>query len=489
MRCLVLLCRDSGIEGVVALAKYENLVEQIRDQIQNEIWKVGDKLPSLRKQTEVSGMSLMTVLHAYQVLESQGWIVSHARSGYFVAPKVQYLSAKTLDVTVQTTENIDINDFIFEVLQANRTPYIVDFGSVYPDPKLYPRHQVNKSLMAAARTMPTSSALDNLPPGNEELRQLIAKRYAAQGISVHPEEIVITAGALEALNLSLQAVTQAGDWVVVESPTFYGALQSLQRLNLRALSVRTHPQDGIDLDSLEKALQSHSVKACWLMTNHQNPLGCTLSNDKKKRLIELLAKYNVFLIEDDVYSELYFGGQKPLPAKAFDQQGMTMHCSSFSKSLVAGFRIGWVAAGKMALPIQKLQLMSTLSASAPIQLALAKYLSTRNYENHLRQLRRKLEQRKFAMWQLLRSYFPPNVSVNYSEGGYFLWAELPEHLDATELYQRALKDNISIAPGKMFSASKQFNHCFRLNSSFECSESEEIAIKRLAELIQNMMDE
>ncbi|CAG20059.1 aminotransferase class I/II-fold pyridoxal phosphate-dependent enzyme, partial [Photobacterium profundum] len=166
-----------------------------------------------------------------------------------------------------------------------------------------------------------------------------------------------------------------------------------------------------------------------------------------------------------------------------------MHCSSFSKSLVAGFRIGWVAAGQMALPIQKLQLMSTLSASAPIQLALAKYLSTRNYENHLRQLRRKLEQRKFATWQLLRSYFLPNVSVNYSEGGYFLWVELPEHLDATELYQRALKDNISIAPGKMFSASKQFNHCFRLNSSFECSEPEERAIKRLAELIQNMLDE
>ncbi|PKH57743.1 GntR family transcriptional regulator [Shewanella sp. Choline-02u-19] len=471
------------------MAKYENLVEQIRRQIQNGIWKVGDKLPSLRKQTEISGVSLMTVLHAYQVLESQGWIVSHARSGYFVAPQVQYLSPKKSEVTIHTTENIDINDFIFDVLQANRTPHLVDFCSVYPDPKLYPRHQVNKSLMTAARNMPTSSALDNLPPGNEDLRQLIAKRYAAQGMNVHPDEIVITAGALEALNLSLQAVTQAGDWVVVESPTFYGALQSLQKLNLRALSVRTHPQDGIDLEALEKALQSHSVKACWLMTNHQNPLGCSLSDEKKQALIQLLADYNVYLIEDDVYSELYFGGKKPLPAKAFDQQGMTMHCSSFSKCLVAGFRIGWVAAGRMALPIQKLQLMSTLSASTPIQLALAKYLSSCNYEKHLRQLRRKLEQRKFANWQVLRTYFPANVSIHYSEGGYFLWIELPEHLNATTLYQRALKERISIAPGKMFSASKQFNHCFRLNSSFECSDREVGAIKRLAELIQNMLDE
>lgn len=147
--------------GVFSLAKYDQLVEQIRNQIQNEIWGVGDKLPSLRKQTEISGMSLMTVLHAYQVLESQGWIVSHARSGYFVAPKIQYSSPKSSDVRVQATEAIDINDFIFDVLQSSRTPHIVEFGSVYPDPKLYPRHQVNKSLMAAARTMPTSSALDN----------------------------------------------------------------------------------------------------------------------------------------------------------------------------------------------------------------------------------------------------------------------------------------------------------------------------------------
>ena len=341
--------------------------------------------------------------------------------------------------------------------------------------------------MAAAKTMPTSSALDNLPPGNKDLRKIISKRYAAQGMNVHPDEIVITAGALEALNLSLQAVTQPGDWVIVESPTFYGALQSLQRLNLRALSVSTHPRDGIDLDSLKEALQSHPVKACWLMTNHQNPLGCTLSDEKKAQLIELLAEHNVYLIEDDVYSELYFGSKKPLPAKAFDQQGMTMHCSSFSKTLVAGFRIGWVAAGKMALPIQKLQLMSTLSASAPIQLALTKYLSTRNYENHLRQMRRKLEQRKFATWQMLRTYLPATVNVNYSEGGYFLWLELPENIDAMDLYHQALKENISISPGKMFSVSKKFNHCFRINSSFECLAVEERAIKKLAQLIHNSM--
>ncbi|TKB53375.1 PLP-dependent aminotransferase family protein [Ferrimonas aestuarii] len=469
------------------MKKYEELIEQIRSQIQNEVWQPGEKLPSLRKQAERCGVSLMTVVHAYQVLESQGWVISRARSGYVVAPKVENSDSVPANQPVEKTESVDINDFVFEVLQASRTPSIIDFGKVHPDPTLYPRQHVNKSLISTARTLPSSSAMDNLPPGNLELRQHIAKRYAAQGMTVHPDEIVITTGALEALNLSLQSVTQPGDWVVVESPTFYGALQSLQRLNLRALSIRTHPADGIDLESLENALQSHPVKACWLMTNHQNPLGFTLSASKKQRLMTLLAKYDVYLIEDDVYNELYFGSDKPLPAKAFDSHGKTLHCSSFSKSLVAGFRIGWVAAGKMAVPIQKLQMMSTLSTSAPIQMTLASYLSTRNYERHLRQMRRTLEQRKFATWQALRNHLPAQVNINCTEGGYFLWLELPVGFDATELYRRALEYNICITPGKMFSAGDFHNHCFRLNVSFELTHSRLNAIKTLGELIRNQL--
>lgn len=218
------------------------------------------------------------------------------------------------------------------------------------------------------------SVIENLPPGNAELRQAIARRYALQGITISPDEIVITAGALEALNLSLQAVTEPGDWVIVENPCFYGALQALERLRLKALSVATDIKEGIDLQALELALQEYPVKACWLMTNSQNPLGFTLTPQKKVRLVALLNQYNVTLIEDDVYSELYFGREKPLPAKAWDRHDGVLHCSSFSKCLVPGFRIGWVAAGKHARKIQRLQLMSTLSTSSPMQLALVDYL-------------------------------------------------------------------------------------------------------------------
>ncbi|EFB4413636.1 PLP-dependent aminotransferase family protein, partial [Escherichia coli] len=295
----------------------------------------------------------------------------------------------------------DINTSIFEMLQASRDASVMPFASAFPDPRLFPLQQLNRSLAQVSKTATAMSVLENLPPGNAELRHAIARRYAQQGITVSPDDIVITAGALEALNLSLQAVTEPGDWVIVENPCFYGALQALERLRLKALSVATDVKEGIDLAALEQALQDYPVKACWLMTNSQNPLGFTLSPAKKARLVALLDKHNVMLIEDDVYSELYFGREKPLPAKAWDRSDRILHCSSFSKCLVPGFRIGWLAAGKHARTIQRLQLMSTLSTSSPMQLALVDYLSTRRYDVHLRRLRRQLAERKQQAWQLL----------------------------------------------------------------------------------------
>ncbi len=467
--------------------KYETLVHQLRDQIAADIWQVGEKLPSLREQAISSGMSLMTVMRAYQLLESQGWILARPQSGYYVAPKAGFLTAPTAHQPVQTAEQVDINDFIFEVLQACRDPAIIPFGSAFPDPSLFPNQQLTRSLAKVARAMTPSSAMDNLPPGNEDLRKIIARRYALQGMQVVPEEIVITAGAMESLNLSLQAVTEPGDWVIVENIAFYGTLQALQRLNLKALAVATDPRDGIDLDALELALSTYPVKACWLMTHCQNPLGYTLSVEKKQRLAALLRHYQVPLIEDDVYGELYFGANKPLPAKAFDQQGNIMHCSSFSKSLAAGFRVGWVAAGAWAGKIQRLQLMSTLSTSAPMQLALANYLATRGYDSHLRRLRRELEMRKNSAWQSLYSHLPVGAQINYSRGGYFLWVALPAHLSATELYYRALEQKISIAPGKMFSAGTQYNNYFRFNASYAWDQRYERAVVSLTDLIKQLL--
>jgi len=223
------------------------------------------------------------------------------------------------------SSKVDISDLVFSVLDAAKTPAIVPLSSAFPSPHLFPLSRLAKSLAQAARLISPWSTVVDLPPGNEHLRRQIALRYMGMGISQPMEEIVVTNGALEALNLCLMAVTRPGDVVAVESPGFYAALQAIERLDLRAVEIPVDPVTGLDLDALAEALKKHPIRACWFMTNFQNPTGVTLSLEKKKALVELLAEHEVPLIEDDVYGELHFQPEYPLPALAFDKKGLVMH--------------------------------------------------------------------------------------------------------------------------------------------------------------------
>lgn len=235
-----------------------------------------------------------------------------------------------------------------------------------PHPALFPLEKLARGAGTALRKPDPQQILHDLTPGNEELRRQIALRYVAH-VTVAVNEIVLTSGALEALNLSLQAVTRPGDSVAIESPTFYGCLQALERLQLRAVEIATHPRHGLHLEALVTALDRQDVKACWFMPNLQNPLGASMPPEQKKAPVELVSRHRIPLIEDDVYAELHFGMRRPLPAKAFDREGWVLHSSSFSKSLAPGYRLGWVAAGRFASAGERLKLMSTISVAVPSQ--------------------------------------------------------------------------------------------------------------------------
>ncbi|MDE9482839.1 PLP-dependent aminotransferase family protein [Xenorhabdus bovienii] len=471
------------------MTRYEQLAGAIRQQIEDDIWQVGDKLPSLRESVKSSGLSLMTVLQAYQLLESQGWIVARPQSGYYVATRLTQFAAAKGGKGLHLSESVEISASIFDVLQACKDPKIVPFGSAFPDPSLLNEPKLSKILASVARRFVPHSSLESLPPGNEKLRRNISRRYAAHGIHVSPEEIVITAGAMESLSFSLQSVTSPGDWVVIESPAFYGALQAIERLRLKAIAIKTDPRTGIDLDALEEIVQKYPIKACWLMSRFQNPLCNTMPSENKQRLVAILNSSHIALIEDDVYGELYFDQEPPMPIKAWDKENNFMHCSSFSKCLAPGYRVGWVAAGKHAGKIQQLQMMSTVSASAPTQLAVAEYLAHGGYDNHLRRLRRQLEQRQSQVLRAISEYFPDSVKVNSARGGYFLWLEFEPPFNANRLYQLALAKGISIAPGSMFSTSSQFDHAFRLNTSFAWNDVQASAMKTLAGLCHTLLRE
>ncbi|MBS1157363.1 MAG: GntR family transcriptional regulator [Proteobacteria bacterium] len=470
------------------MKRYESLAELLAADIRNGKLAPGTKLPSIRKIMAQHEVSPSTVFQAYYRLEDLGLVRARERSGYYVAGAGQQpLREPEAAPAPHLSASVDINQLVFSVLGAVQDRNILPLGSAFPSPKQFPLPRLAKSLATSARFIDPWDTVASLPPGNLALRQQIALRYLGMGMPQPPEQIIVTNGALEALNLCLAAVAQPGDLIVIESPGFYAAAQALERLKMKALEIPVHPKEGIDLAALEQALQQHPVKACWFMTSFQNPMGTTMSDASKQALVALLARHGIPLIEDDVYGELYFGNRQPLPAKAYDTQGLVMHCSSFSKNLAPGYRIGWVAPGRFSKEIEQLKLMTTLSASVPAQVAIADYLQTGGYDKHLRKLRHALESQLGSLNEAIRQYFPADIRVSRPQGGYFLWVEFPEGFDTLELHRLAAAQGISIAPGPIFSASRQYRNCIRLNYGSPWNSDFEQAIAILGQLIKSMV--
>jgi DNA-binding transcriptional MocR family regulator len=466
------------------MTRYETLANTMATEIRSGSIAVGSRMPSLRQVIAQHGVSQSTASRAYYLLEEWGLIRAQERSGYYVAPGARIADGSPRR-TVSSTESskVDISDLVFSVLDAAKQPGIVPLGSAFPSPKLFPLPRLAKSLAHAARLISPWSTVVDLPPGNEHLRRQIALRYMGMGIPQPMEEIVVTNGALEALNLCLMAVTRPGDIVAVESPGFYAALQAIERLDLRAVEIPVDPASGLDLDALAGALVRHPIRACWFMTNFQNPTGVTLALEKKQALVELLAKHEVPLIEDDVYGELHFEPNYPLPALAFDRQGLVMHCSSFSKTLAPGYRIGWASSGRFTDKVQRLKLMTTLSASVPVQAGIADYLQHGGYDRHLRKVRAALQIQLREVGASIRRWLPAGVRWVRPAGGYFIWLEFPQAIDAMALHRLAIEQGISLAPGPIFSAKHAFKNCIRLNFGHPWSQQIDDAIRTLGKLL------
>ena len=443
---------------------YKHYADELATLIAQGTLHADERLPSVRVASQRRGLSEMTVLRAYHRLEARGLIVARPRSGYFVcAQRLRSPPKPLLSAPPPLATDVDKGELIHALLTAIRQPQIVPLGSAFPSPRLLPLKALHTALNRSVRGLDPMQTVIDLSPGNPELRRLIALRYRGDGIAIDADGLVITDGALEALNLCLQAVTQPGDTVIIESPTFYASLQALERLRLKAVEVPTDPETGIDLDALDAAIRRHRPAAVWLMSSFQNPLGATMPEARKQALVTLLAGHDIPLIEDDVYGELHYGPTRPKPAKAFDTDGRVLHCASFSKCLAPGYRIGWAAAGRYSPAVERLKLGSSLSAAVPSQLALADYLAGGSYGRHLRRLRETLIAARDAMIDAIQSHFPPGTRVTRPDGGYFLWVELPRGVDTRALQQAALARDISLAPGALFSAREDFSHCLRIN--------------------------
>jgi DNA-binding transcriptional MocR family regulator len=464
------------------MKRYERLAEDIRALILSGSLRPGMQLPTVRQARESFGVSASTVFQAYYLLEGQGQIHSVPRSGYFVNAPVGAPATGTASTSPSINTVVRLDDMVFEVLDSLRMPATIRFGSAFPDESLFPLARLGRAMGQAVKSLQPTLLTAEMSSGSELLRLMISQRYLTRGMSVQHEEIIVTDGALEALNLCLEAVTKAGDTVAIESPCFYGVLQSLQRLGLRALEVPVDPELGLDLDFLERALEHQTISACWFMPTFHNPTGATLSPSGKKKLVAMLRAKNVPLIEDDVYAELHHAGSSSPPAKAFGNEAV-LHCGSFSKSLAPGFRIGWVAAPeKYREKIRKIKLMTTIAACVPAQLAIANYLQFGHFEKHIRGLRRALFERNVAFIDAIMRIFPEGTRVSRPAGGYFVWVELPKAIPALAISLKCHAKGISLMPGPVFSASSGFTSCLRMNTGHQWDAEQERALQCIAAL-------
>ena len=446
------------------MSLYQTLAEQTGQLILDGVLRPGERLPSVRQACRIHGISPVTVTQAYYLLESRGLIEARPKSGYFVRARAgQRLPEPAMSHPRGDSTQLEVSDFIFQILDSVKDPAVVPLGSSFPSPYLFPLDRLGRCLAAAARHLDPLATIANLPPGNEELRRQLALRYLAHGANVSPQEIVITSGAMEGLNLCLQAVTKPGDLIAIESPTFYAGLQASERLGLKVIEIPSHPREGVSLEALEDVLRHHPVKACLFMLNFANPTGSVVPDARKRALVDLLDRYELPLIEDDVYAELHFDGNPPLCSKSADAHGRVMHVSSFSKCLAPGYRIGWVAAGRYAEQVQRQKLSTSIATTVPVQIALAEYLKQGGFDKHLRALRRSLASQEAALVEAVEAHFPDGTRLARPRGGYFLWLELPRIVDVLRLHREALELGISIAPGPIFSAKREFGHCLRLN--------------------------
>jgi DNA-binding transcriptional MocR family regulator len=467
--------------------KYEQIADDITHLVESGTFRPGDDIPSVREMSRQRGVSITTVLQAYYLLEARGLVEARDRSGFYVRTALpSSLPEPDISSPAPDPTEVSVRELVTRVVLADtHQPDLVQLGAAHPNPHLTPTKKLNRILVSVARRMGDRGGMYDYVPGCEPLRVQIARRALTAGCSLGPDDILITTGCTESVSLCLRAVCQPGDAVAIESPTSFDALQCLEVLGLQALEIPTHPRDGISPDALRFAIDHNRVSACLVVSNFNNPLGSCMPDENKRELVELLAAHDIPLIENDIFGEIHFGERRPAVAKAYDHQGLVMLCSSFSKSLCPGYRVGWVVPGRWKSAMRWLKYTSTLATPTLAEYTIAEFLASGSYDPYMRRIRRTYARHVAALSQAVRRFFPKECRLTRPAGGFVLWVQLPETVDSLELYRRALKVGIAITPGYLFSATKQFRNFIRLNAA-NWSDRAERAIDQLGDMIAHL---
>ena len=474
---------NTGSDPRPELPLYRRIAGDIAAQIRLGTYRPGSRIPSLRRLQVQYGVSLTTVVEACRQLENDGLIHARPQSGHYVRlpgavacpepdASTSSIEARRVDASLAVRLNLGIGN-----------PQRPTLGAAVQGSELMPIAALNRLMGQVLRQQPESCHSYDAPPGSPALRRVIAQRGMEAGYNVSPDEIVITSGAKEAVYLSICAVTRPGDTVAIESPAYYALLEVLESLGLRVVEIATHPRLGINLDDLAMVLQSQPIAAVVLVSNFSNPTGACMTDEAKQQLVDLLERHRLPLVEDDVYGELVFEGHRPKAIKAFDRSGLVLYCSSYSKTLSPGLRVGWSIPGRYQNEIELLKLVVNQATATAPQLTIAAFVEGGGFDRHLRRVRRMYHHQMAEMIQAVTRHFPADTRSTHPTGGHVLWLQLPHGVDAMELYVTASTFGIRIAPGPMFSPSGGYQNFIRLNTGFPWSAQTDDQVRVLGDLV------
>ena len=447
---------------------YERVAADVADLIARGTYRVGDRLPSVRALSRRLRVSINTVNEAYAQLENRRLVDARPQSGYYVScplPEPEGGEERASTRKLAATP-VELGTGPLAVMRTLADPALVPLGRGVPNTELLPVDKLSRMLAVEARRFRLESVTYAGAKGLKRLRTQIAKRSLDAGCRLTPEDVVVTSGCVEAVTLALQATCRPGDTVAIGSPVYYTFLSSIQELGLKVLEIPSTPREGMSVEVLAYALRHHAIRACLVIANFNNPLGGVMPDERKAELVRLLRSHDVPLIEDDVYGDLGFGLHRPTATKAFDEAGLVLYCSSFSKTLAPGYRVGWIAPGRYLERVQRLKSVFSLSSASPTQLAVAEFLTSGGYDRHLRALRRTYAAQLGHVRAAIAQSFPEGTRVTRPEGGFVLWVELPPEVDGLELHHQALRRGIAVAPGSLFTTSDRYRSCVRVSGAF-----------------------
>jgi DNA-binding transcriptional MocR family regulator len=447
--------------------KREFLYIELAGKIETHIVKhkllPGDKIPSIREIKNLFSVSTSTVMQAYDLLIARGTIIAKERYGFFVNKLVKNVLEENSSLYQSLPVDVAVNEMATKMMINAKKFAIANFSILAPAPTILPITAINKYVVKSLGIHSNEAFGYPLIEGSELLLKQIALFSLTWENPIAQSELLVTNGCLEAINLCLQVVTKPGDTVVIESPTYQGILQALENHQLKAIEIPCSPADGIDLEILADVIKTNNISACVMMPRLNNPLGCSMSNENKKKLVELVTDNKIPLIEDDALGSLAFDFRNNLPAKAYDEKGYVLYCSSFSKTLSPGFRIGYVSGGIFHKALRKTKFATNIATSGILQDAIAMYLETGKFDNHLNKMRIEIQKNLFRYLQSITNYFPESTKISNPAGGLSLWIELPNKNNALELQRVALENNIGICPGNIFTTSNKYGNFIRLN--------------------------